>query len=93
MPTSRRLWIELASHDPEIVDGATRKVVRFISDRHPHTPIATPRPARTEQFGDEVSQRIHPRIVDVRGADTELIGRLRQLQLPEGVEVSIKQPG
>lgn len=93
MSVSRRLRIELASHDPEIVDGATRKLVRFIGDRHPHTPLAIPLPARTEQFGEDVSQRIHPRVVDVRSADTELIGQLRQLQLPEGVEVSIKQSG
>jgi ribosomal protein S10 len=90
---SRRLRIELASHDPELVDGATGKIARFIGDRHPHTPIALPLPVREEQFGDEVAQRIHPRVVNVRGVDTDLIVQLRQLQLPEGVEVSIKQPG
>ncbi len=93
MSISRRLRIELASHDPEIVDGATRKLVHFIGDRHPHTPMAIPLPGRTEQFDDDVSQRIHPRVVDVHAADAELIGQLRQLQLPEGVEVSIKQHG
>ncbi len=32
-------------------------------------------------------------MIDVWAADTELILQLRQLQLPEGVEVTIKQPG
>lgn len=89
---SRRLWIELASHDPELVDGATSKIARFIADRHAHPPIPIPLPARTEQFGDEVAQRVHPRVVDVRAVNTELIAQLRQVQLPDGVEVTIKQP-
>lgn len=89
---SRRLWIELASHDPELVDGATSKIARFIADRHAHPPIPIPLPVRSEQFGDEVAQRLHPRVVDVRAANTELIAQLRQVQLPDGVEVSIRQP-
>ncbi len=88
---SRTLQIELTSHDPEIVDGTTGKIVRFIEDRHPHTPIAIPLPARSEKFGDEVSQRIHPRVIEVWAADTELIVQMRQLNLPDGVKVSIKQ--
>lgn len=90
---SRQLQIELASHDPEIVDGATRKIVRFIGDHHSHLPVAIPLPARPEQFEDGISQRIHPRMIDLQAADTELIVKLRQLNLPEGVEVEIKQPG
>jgi ribosomal protein S10 len=90
---SRQIRIELASHDPQLVDGATSKIARFIDERHAHTPMPIPLPARTEQFGEEVSQRVHPRAVDVRAVNTELIVQLQQLQLPEGVEVSIKQPG
>jgi len=89
---SRRLQIELTSHDPEIVDGSARKLVRFIEDRHAHPPVAVPLPARTEQIDDGTSDRVHPRMIEVRAVDTGLIVDMRQLNLPEGVEVTIKQP-
>lgn len=89
---SQRLQIELSSQDPEIVDGVAKKIVRFIKDRHPHTPVAIPLPARSKQSDDEASDRIHPRAVKVRAVDTDLIVDMRQLNLPEGVEITIKQP-
>lgn len=84
------LRIELASHDQEMVDGATGKIVAFIANRHDHVPIAIPLPVTSEQFDGEISQRVHPRVINVRAADTELLAQLRQVQLPEGVEVTIK---
>jgi ribosomal protein S10 len=88
---SRRLRIELTSHDPEIVDGTTRKIAKRIGDWHSYPPVAIPLPARSEQVGDEVPQRVHPRVIEVRAATTDLVARMQQLNLPEGVEVAIKQ--
>ena len=88
---SRRLQIEIASHDPEIVDGTTRKIARLVGDWHSYPPVAIPLPARSEQSEEGTTQRVHPRVVEVRAATTDLVARMQQLNLPEGVEVSIKQ--
>jgi ribosomal protein S10 len=88
----RRLRIELVAHDPEIVDGTTRKIARLIGTHHSHPPVAFPLPSRPKGADDEDAQRVHPRVVEVRAATTDLIARMQQINLPEGVKVSIKQP-
>jgi ribosomal protein S10 len=83
--------IQLTSHDHHLVDNATQKIVEYISERHNRNPIAFPLPNESTEDEEGFVDSTHYRVIDVWSASSELIRHLTQLQLPEGVDVSIKQ--
>jgi len=94
------LQIRLSGTDHQIVDGAVEQIIRFVSAHHHRTPVAVPLPvgknveAGGEGDGTEeppFAQHIHHRAIEVWEAGPDLVARLAQVQLPEAVEVSIRQ--
>ena len=99
------LQIRLSGTDHQIVDGAVEQIIRFVSAHHHRTPVALPlpvgksemlaeeEPTEEEDEADDVpfTQHHHHRAIEVWEAGPNLVARLAQLQLPEAVEVSIRQ--
>lgn len=96
------LQIRLSGHDHELVDSAVRQIVRFIAERHSRPPVPFPLPVEVEVEspgegddpsvnGEPFTQNVHRRAIDIWKAGPELVARLTQVQLPEAVDVSIRQ--
>jgi len=83
--------IELFSTDHHLADRATRKIVESISERHARTPIAIPLPAESTEDEDGFIESRHRRAIKVWSANSDLIQHLTQVQLPEGIDVQIRE--
>ncbi|MCS3755575.1 uS10/mL48 family ribosomal protein [Salinibacter ruber] len=99
------LQIRLSSTDHQMVDRAVRQITQFVSDRQPRAPVAVPLPVGKKAAADErqgrtngppsrdesFSQHIHHRAIEMWTAGPKLVAQLGQVQLPEAVDVTVRQ--
>lgn len=83
--------IEISSTDHHLADRATRKIIESISEQHARVPVAIPLPADSTEDEDGFVESEHRRAINVWGATSDLIQHLTQVQLPEGIDVQIRQ--
>ncbi|WP_263788183.1 uS10/mL48 family ribosomal protein [Salinibacter grassmerensis] len=99
------LQIRLSSTDHQMVDRAVRQITQFVSDRQPRPPVAVPLPVGKKTSVDErqgetngqsssdepFTQHIHHRAIEMWEAGPKLVAQLGQVQLPEAVDVTVRQ--
>ncbi|WP_103030284.1 uS10/mL48 family ribosomal protein [Salinibacter altiplanensis] len=99
------LQIRLSSTDHQMVDRAVHQITQFVSEHHHRTPVAVPLPARekapagerqegaTSKPGSEEPfiQHVHHRAIEMWQASPKLVAQLGQVQLPEAVDVTVRQ--
>ncbi|MFB6249930.1 MAG: 30S ribosomal protein S10 [Salinibacter sp.] len=99
------LQIRLSSTDHQMVDRAVRQITQFVSERQRRAPIAIPLPVGKKAAVDghrdgkkgtpgedeRFTQHIHHRAIEMWEAGPELVAQLGQVQLPEAVDVTVRQ--
>jgi len=97
-----KLRIKLKAYDHKIIDNSVRQIID-IANRH-GVQVVGPVPLPTEilkytvnrstfvhkNAREQFEMRVHKRIIDVISPNEEIIEALRDLNLPSGVDISIK---
>src|SRR6267142_2878956 len=97
-----KLRIKLKAYDHKIIDNSVRQIID-IANRH-GVEVIGPVPLPTEVLKytvnrstfvhknarEQFEMRVHKRIIDVLNPNQEIIEALRDLNLPSGVDISIK---
>ncbi len=97
-----KLRIKLKAYDHKIIDSSVRQIID-ICNRHGAV-VVGPVPLPTEilkytvnrstfvhkNAREQFEMRVHKRIIDVISPNEEIIEALRDLNLPSGVDISIK---
>ena len=100
--TIGKLRIKLKAYDHKIIDNSVRQIID-IANRH-GVEIIGPVPLPTEVLKytvnrstfvhknarEQFEMRVHKRIIDVISPNEQIIEALRDLNLPSGVDISIK---
>ncbi len=97
-----KLRIKLKAYDHKIIDNSVRQIID-IANRH-GVEVVGPVPLPTEilkytvnrstfvhkNAREQFEMRIHKRIIDILSPNEQIIEALRDLNLPSGVDISIK---
>lgn len=97
-----KLRIKLKAYDHKIIDNSVRQIID-IANRH-GVEVVGPVPLPTEilkytvnrstfvhkNAREQFEMRVHKRIIDILSPNEEIIEALRDLNLPSGVDISIK---
>ena len=97
-----KLRIKLKAYDHKIIDNSVRQIID-IANRH-GVEVVGPVPLPTEVLKytvnrstfvhknarEQFEMRVHKRIIDILSPNEEIIEALRDLNLPSGVDISIK---
>jgi len=97
-----KIRIKLKAYDHKIIDNSVRQIID-IANRH-GVLVVGPVPLPTEVLKytvnrstfvhknarEQFEMRVHKRIIDVISPNEEIIEALRDLNLPSGVDISIK---
>src|SRR3989338_335830 len=97
-----KLRIKLKTYDHKIIDNSVRQIID-IANRH-GVEVVGPVPLPTEVLKytvnrssfvhknarEQFEMRVHKRIIDILSPNQEIIESLRDLNLPSGVDISIK---
>ena len=97
-----KLRIKLKAYDHKIIDNSVRQIID-IANRH-GVEVVGPVPLPTEVLKytvnrssfvhknarEQFEMRIHKRLIDILSPNQEIIEALRDLNLPSGVDISIK---
>ncbi|HLX77873.1 MAG TPA: 30S ribosomal protein S10 [Acidimicrobiales bacterium] len=98
-----RIRIRLKAYDHEVVDQSTKKIVETVlrtqakvrgpvplpTERHRYTVIRSPHKYKDSR--EHFEMRIHKRLIDIVEITGKTVDSLQRLDLPAGVDVSIKQ--
>ncbi len=96
------LRIKLKAYDHKIIDNSAKQIID-IANRH-GVEVVGPVPLPTEilkftvnrssfihkNAREQFEMRVHKRVIDVLNPNPEIIEALRDLNLPSGVDISIK---
>ncbi len=102
VPMMAKLRIKLKAYDHKIIDNSVRQIID-IANRH-GVEIVGPVPLPTEVLKytvnrstfvhknarEQFEMRVHKRIIDILNPNEGIIEALRDLNLPSGVDISIK---
>jgi len=97
-----KLRIKLKAYDHKIIDGSVKQIID-IANRY-GVEVVGPIPLPTEVLKytvnrstfvhknarEQFEMRVHKRIIDILDPNPEIIEALRDLNLPSGVDISIK---
>jgi small subunit ribosomal protein S10 len=100
--TVPKLRIKLKAYDHKIIDNSVKQIID-IANRH-GAEVVGPVPLPTEilkytvnrstfvhkNAREQFEMRVHKRIIDILNPNEEIIEALRDLNLPSGVDISIK---
>jgi len=101
-PTGLKLRIKLRAYDHKIIDNSARQIID-IANRY-GAEVLGPVPLPTEilkytvnrssfihkNAREQFEMRVHKRIIDILNPNQEIIESLRDLNLPSGVDITIK---
>ena len=101
-PVLQKIRIKLKAYDHKIIDNSVRQIID-IANRH-GVEVVGPVPLPTEVLKytvnrstfvhknarEQFEMRVHKRIIDILSPNEEIIEALRDLNLPSGVDISIK---
>ena len=102
MAAGQKIRIRLKAYDHEVIDQSTRKIVETVkrTDANIRGPI--PLPTRIEKFSvnrsphvnkksaEQFEIRTHKRLLDIVDPTSRTVDELKKLNLPAGVDISIK---
>ncbi len=100
--TGLKLRIKLKAYDHKIIDNSARQIID-IANRY-GAEVVGPIPLPTEilkytvnrssfihkNAREQFEMRVHKRIIDIKDPNQEIIEALRDLNLPSGVDITIK---
>ncbi len=100
--TRQRLRIKLKAYDHKIIDNSAKQIID-IANRY-GAEILGPVPLPTEilkytvnrssfvhkNAREQFEMRVHKRMIDILGPSSEIIEALRDLNLPSGVDITVK---
>jgi small subunit ribosomal protein S10 len=101
-PVGLKLRIKLRAYDHKIIDNSARQIID-IANRY-GAEVLGPVPLPTEVLKytvnrssfihknarEQFEMRVHKRIIDILNPSNEIIEALRDLNLPSGVDITIK---
>lgn len=101
-PAFAKLRIKLRAYDHKIIDNSARQIID-IANRH-GSEVLGPVPLPTEVLKytvnrssfvhknarEQFEMRVHKRIIDILNPNQEIVEALRDLNLPSGVDITIK---
>lgn len=102
VPAGLKLRIKLRAYDHKIIDNSARQIID-IANRY-GAEVLGPVPLPTEilkytvnrstfihkNAREQFEMRVHKRIIDILNPNQEIIESLRDLNLPSGVDITIK---
>jgi len=102
IPAGLKLRIKLRAYDHKIIDNSARQIID-IANRY-GAEVLGPVPLPTEilkytvnrssfihkNAREQFEMRVHKRIIDILNPNQEIIESLRDLNLPSGVDITIK---
>ena len=98
-----RIRIKLKAYDHEIVDNASKEIIKTAKKVKAKVSGPIPLPTQIRRYTvlrsphvhitsrEQFEIRIHKRMIDIIDPDQETINALSRLELPHGVDVEIKQ--
>jgi small subunit ribosomal protein S10 len=101
-PTLLKLRIKLRAYDHKIIDNSAKQIID-IANRY-GAEVVGPIPLPTEilkytvnrssfihkNAREQFEMRVHKRVIDILNPNQEIIEALRDLNLPSGVDITIK---
>jgi small subunit ribosomal protein S10 len=102
MADKQKIRIRLKAYDHEIVDQSTKKIVETVvrtgaavrgpvplpTEKHRFTVIRSPH--KDKDSREHFEMRIHKRLLDILEPTAKTVDELRKLNLPAGVDITIK---
>lgn len=97
-----KLRIKLKAYDHKIIDNSVRQIIDIASRSGVEVVGPVPLPTEVLKYTvnrstfvhknarEQFEMRVHKRIIDVLNPNQEIIEALRDLNLPSGVDISIK---
>ena len=97
-----KLRIKLKAYDHKIIDSSVRQIIDIVNRYGAEVVGPVPLPTEILKYTvnrstfvhknarEQFEMRVHKRIIDVISPNQEIIEALRDLNLPSGVDISIK---
>ncbi|HAM72964.1 MAG TPA: 30S ribosomal protein S10 [Verrucomicrobiales bacterium] len=101
MPT-QRIRIRLKAYDHRVIDASAHDIVETVKRTGARVSGPIPLPTRVERFTvhrsphadkksmESFEQRTHKRLIDIIDPTAKTVDELKQLNLPAGVDITIK---
>ena len=80
--------ITLKAYDHELVDSSAKKIIETVKKNGAQ--VSGPVPLPTKDSREQFEQRTHKRLIDVIDPTQKTVEALSKLEMPAGVESSIK---
>lgn len=97
-----KLRIKLRAYDHKIIDNSARQIIDIAARYGVEVVGPTPLPTEIAKYTvnrstfvhknarEQFEMRVHKRIIDIMSPNAEIIEALRDLNLPSGVDITIK---
>ncbi|OGV64809.1 MAG: 30S ribosomal protein S10 [Lentisphaerae bacterium RIFOXYA12_FULL_48_11] len=98
----QRIRIKLQAYDHSVLDQAVKDIIETAKGTGAEVVGPTPLPTRIERFTvnrsphadkksmDQFEMRTHKRLLDIVGPTAKTVDELKKLNLPAGVDITIK---
>ncbi|MDD4873100.1 MAG: 30S ribosomal protein S10 [Kiritimatiellae bacterium] len=98
----QRIRIKLQAYDHSVLDQAVKDIIETAKGTGAEVVGPTPLPTRMERFTvnrsphadkksmDQFEMRTHKRLLDIVGPTAKTVDELKKLNLPAGVDITIK---
>jgi small subunit ribosomal protein S10 len=97
-----KLRIKLKSYDHKVIDNSVRQIIDIVNRYGAEVVGPVPLPTEVLKYTvnrstfvhknarEQFEMRVHKRMIDISNPNQEIIESLRDLNLPSGVDISIK---
>jgi small subunit ribosomal protein S10 len=101
-PEMLRLRIKLRAYDHKIIDNSAKQIIDIVNRYGAEVLGPVPLPTEVLKYTvnrssfihknarEQFEMRVHKRIIDILSPNQEIIEALRDLNLPSGVDITIK---
>jgi small subunit ribosomal protein S10 len=87
----QRIRIRLKAYDHRVIDQSAHEIVETVKRTGARVAGPIPLPTRIERFTVQRSpQRTHKRLLDIIDPTAKTVDELKKLNLPAGVDITIK---
>jgi small subunit ribosomal protein S10 len=84
---AQRIRIRLKAYDHRVIDQSAREIADTVKRTGARVAGPIPLPTRIERF---TVQRSHKRLIDILDPTAKTVDELKKLNLPAGVDITIK---
>ena len=97
-----KIRIRLKGYDHELVDEATRRIVRVAQETRAKISGPIPLPTEVRRYTvlrsphvdkksmEHFERRVHKRLIDIKEPTSETINALMEIELPTGIDIEVK---